>query len=99
MTLVVFPGSVFYFIAVSGSALHLPHTAALISKMIGSVLIVAWEKLGLQVRHLQAALLAACTYSLQTVEYSVEEGKIIIKSRIVLQKQQWHPARNIVAPT
>ena len=98
MTLVVFPGSVFYFIAVSGSALHLPHTAALISKMIGSVLIVAWEKLGLQVRHLQVALLAACTYRLQTVEYSVEE-KIIIKSRIVLQKQQWHPARNIVAPT
>ena len=95
MILVVFPGPVFYFIAVSGSAPHLPR--ALISEMIGSVLIVAWEKLGLQVRHLQVALLAACTYSLQTVEYSVEE-KIIIKSRIVLQKQQWHPARNIVAP-
>ena len=97
MILVVFPGPVFYFIAVSGSAPHLPR--ALISEMIGSVLIVAWAKLGLQVRHLQAALLAACTYSLQTVEYSVEEGKIIIKLRIVLQKQQWHPARNIVAPT
>ena len=96
MILVVFPGPVFYFIAVSGSAPHLPR--ALISEMIVSVLIVAWEKLGLQVRHLQVALLAACTYSLQTVEYSVEE-KIIIKSRIVLQKQQWHPARNIVAPT
>ena len=96
MILVVFPGPVFYFIAVSGSAPHLPR--ALISEMIGSVLIVAWEKLGLQVRHLQVALLAACTHSLQTVEYSVEE-KIIIKSRIVLQKQQWHPARNIVAPT
>ena len=85
MILVVFPGPVFYFIAVSGSAPHLPR--ALISEMIGSVLIVAWEKFGLQVRHLQVALLAACTYSLQTVEYSVEEEKIIIKSRIVLQKQ------------